>query len=64
MIKVKSFTSELKIFQTIRELDDIDEQVNHFVEENDIKKVISVSDTVTQDSGSTIGIIRVLSYET
>ncbi len=64
MIKVKSFTSELKIFQTIRELDDLDEQVNHFVEENDIKKVISVSDTVTQDSGSTIGIIRVLSYET
>jgi hypothetical protein len=63
MIKVKSFTSELKIFQTIRELNDLDEKVNHFIEENGIKKVISVSDTITQDTGSTIGIIRVISYE-
>jgi hypothetical protein len=64
MVKVKSFTSEIKVFQTMRELTQIDEQVNRFIDEQRIKKVISVSDCCTTDtSGSTIGIIRVVSYE-
>jgi hypothetical protein len=64
MVKVKSFTSEIKVFQTMRELTQIDEQVNRFIDEQQIKKVISVSDCCTTDtSGSTIGIIRVVSYE-
>jgi hypothetical protein len=64
MVKVKSFTSEIKVFQTMRELAQIDEQVNRFIDEQRIKKVISVSDCCTTDtSGSTIGIIRVISYE-
>jgi hypothetical protein len=64
MAKVKTFTSELKIFQTMQELNQLDEQVNKFIIENDIKKVISVSDVcTTDDRGTTIGIIRALAYE-
>jgi hypothetical protein len=64
MIKVKSFTSEIKVFQTRTELHQIDEMVNEFIVKQNIKKVISVSDSCTTDNtGSTIGIIRVLAYE-
>jgi hypothetical protein len=63
--KVKTFTTELKIFQTMKELEALDTQVNQFISENRVKKVISVSDTATTDSsGATIGVIRVLTYET
>ncbi|HSB05784.1 MAG TPA: hypothetical protein VLK23_11370 [Thermodesulfobacteriota bacterium] len=63
--KVKTFTTELKIFQTMKELETLDNQVNQFISENRVKKVISVSDTATTDSnGATIGLIRVLTYET
>jgi hypothetical protein len=62
--KVKTFTTELKIFQTIRELEVLDEKVNHFIAENKVKKVVSISDTTTTDNtGATIGLIRVLTYE-
>jgi hypothetical protein len=64
MVKVKTFTSELKVFHTMNELADLDQQVNKFMEENDVKKVVSVSDTCTTDNtGATIGIVRVLAYE-
>ncbi len=64
MLKVKTFTSELKIFNTIKELHALDEQVNSFVRENKVKKIVSAGDTCTSDnSGATIGIIRVLAYE-
>jgi hypothetical protein len=64
MIKVKTFTSPLKIFQTRQELHDLDEQVNQFIKENNLIKVISVSDEgTTDDTGATIGIIRVVAYE-
>ena len=64
MVKVKTFTSELKIFHTKSELDELDKQVNMFIEEGNVKKVVSVSDTCTTDSsGTTMGIIRVLTYE-
>jgi hypothetical protein len=63
--KVKTFTTELKIFQTIRELEILDEKVNRFIAENKVKKLISVSDTTTTDNtGATIGLIRVLTCET
>ena len=63
--RVKTFTSELRIFQTMKELETLDDQVNRFIAENGVKKVISVSDTATTDnSGATIGLIRVLAYET
>ena len=63
MIKVKTFTSELKIFQTVRELERLDELVNKFLADNNVTTVVSVSDTVTHNNGSTIGVIRVIAYE-
>jgi hypothetical protein len=64
MVKIKSFTSEIKVFQTKRELDQLDDQVNRFIEDNHVSKVISVSDSCTTDTaGSTIGVIRVIAYD-
>jgi hypothetical protein len=63
MVKVKTFTTELKPFHTVRELEALDDQVNKHLTENDITEVISVSDACTTDeSGATIGLIRVISY--
>ncbi len=63
-VKVKTFTNELKIFHAMKELAALDEQVNLFIEENRVKKVISVSDTTTSDNtGATIGLIRILAYQ-
>ena len=62
--KVKTFATELKIFQTIKELEALDEKVNCFLAEGKVRKVISVSDaTTTDNTGATIGLIRVLTYE-
>jgi hypothetical protein len=64
MIKVQTFASPLKIFQTRQELEDLDARVNQFIKENNITNVISVSDEgTTDDTGATIGIIRVVAYE-
>jgi len=64
MIKVKTFTSPLKIFHAKNELDEFDGLVNRFIEENSVNKIISVSDAcTTDDNGATIGIIRVIAYE-
>ena len=64
MIKVKSFATELKIFHAMNELESLDHQVNQFINENNISKIISVSDTcTTDDKGATIGLIRVVAYE-
>ena len=63
MVKVKTFASPLKIFQTRKELEALDAMVNKFIEENKVQKVISVSDTCTQDESGSIGVIRVVAYE-
>ena len=64
MIKVKTFASPLRIFQAKKELDGLDDMVNKFIEEHHISKVISVSDAcTTDDTGATIGVVRVLAYE-
>ncbi len=64
MVKVKTFTMPLKIFETIRELEALDQQVTAFIKDKGVKTIISVSDTCTTDtSGATIGIIRVVAYE-
>ncbi len=63
-MKVKTFTTPLKIFETVKELQALDAQVNGFVKENNIKRLVSVSDTCTADAnGATIGIVRVVAYE-
>jgi hypothetical protein len=48
----------------MKELEELDEQVSLFIENNQVKEVISVSDTCTTSEGNTIGIIRVLAYTT
>ncbi|MBI5695160.1 MAG: hypothetical protein HZC51_05370 [Nitrospirae bacterium] len=64
MIKVKTFGQALKIFETRRELVELDDEVNRFIAENGVARVISVSDAVvTSDGGATQGVIRVLTYE-
>lgn len=64
MVKVKTFTSPIKIFHAKEEISTLDEMVNNFIHENDVSDVISVSDTcTTDDTGATIGVIRVLAYE-
>ena len=64
MIKVKTFASPLKIFHARKELEELDAMVNKFIEEKGVQKIVSVSDAVTtDDTGATIGLIRVLAYE-
>lgn len=64
MIKVKTFTSQLKIFHTRHELDELDNEINNFIDSQGIRKVISISDaSTTGEKGETIGLIRVLAYE-
>ncbi|NIQ39617.1 MAG: hypothetical protein GTN81_13650 [Proteobacteria bacterium] len=63
MVKVKTFSNELKIFHTMKELTELDEKVNQFLAENGVEDVVSVSDcTTTDNSGMTIGLIRTLTY--
>ncbi len=64
MIKVKTFASPLKVFNVKEQLENLDTLINQFIAENNIGKIISVSDTcTTDDTGASIGIIRVVSYE-
>lgn len=64
MIKVKTFTTPLKAFHIMEELKSLDEMVNQFIEDNHVKTVVAVSDAATGDNtGATIGLIRVVAYE-
>ncbi len=64
MFKVKTFGMEIRPLKTMHELADLDEKVNAFIAENNVKRVISVSDVATtDDTGETIGLVRVLGYE-
>jgi hypothetical protein len=64
MIKVKTFASQLKIFHTRNELLELDQVVNDFIASRGIRKVVSVSDSITSgERGEAIGIIRVVTYE-
>jgi len=49
---------------TMQELSELDRMVNDYITQNNIKRVVSVSDVATtDDTGETIGLIRVLCYE-
>ncbi len=63
MIKVKTFGEPLQAFKTRQELEELDQRVNAFLKENNITRVISVSDSTTNENGSTIGLVRVVVYE-
>lgn len=63
MIKVKTFGEPLQPFKAQMEMNELDEQVNDFIAQNNIQKVISLSDSATTEDGNTIGLVRVLVYE-
>ena len=63
MIKIKTFGEPLQPFKAQRELDELDARINAFIHENNISKVISMSDSTTMEAGNTCGLIRVLVYE-
>lgn len=64
MYKVKTFGIEIRPLMTMKELSELDSMVNKFFAENKIKSVVSVSDAPTTDNtGETIGLIRVVCYE-
>ncbi len=64
MPKVKTFTSDLAIFKTAGQLDDLDSRVNDYIEKNNIATIHSVADAAaTDETGATMGIIRVLAYD-
>ena len=64
MIKVRSFTTPIKIFATIRELTELDETVTRFLADEKATAVYAVGDSTTAgDNGETIGLIRVVAYE-
>lgn len=63
MIKVKTFATPIKIFATMRELRDMDAQVEAFLTEEGADKVFSMSDATTVgENGETIGLIRSVAY--
>jgi hypothetical protein len=56
--------SSLRVFHTARELEALDEEVNKFIQESNVDKIISVNDTCTTDvNGATIGVIRAVAYK-
>jgi hypothetical protein len=62
--KVKSFGMEIRPMKTMQELQQLDEMVNNFLAGKKVKSLVSVSDTAaTDDTGETIGLVRVVAYE-
>jgi hypothetical protein len=55
----------LGVWQTYEQIDyDLDEMVNQFVQDKKVQKILSVSDApATDNTGATIGLIRVVAYE-
>jgi hypothetical protein len=65
MVKVKTFGTAIRPLHTMNELAELDNAVNVFLSESAVKRVVSVCDTATtDDKGETIGLIRVVCYET
>jgi hypothetical protein len=64
MIKVKSFTTPIKIFATARELEELDATVTEFLDKEAATYVFAVTDATTSGAnGETIGLIRTVAYE-
>lgn len=63
MIRVKTFATPLRVFKAHEELENLDRDVNRFLEDSDVDDVVSVSDAVTTDTtGAAIGLVRVVTY--
>lgn len=64
MIRVKTFATPIRIFETMHELHELDEQVAAFLAAERAATVLSMSDTATTgEPGGTIGLIRSVVYE-
>jgi hypothetical protein len=64
MIRVKTFGCSLRIFHVTQELHTLDDNVNEFLEKEEIQSLFSVSDTaVTDSTGAIVGITRVIAYD-
>jgi len=64
-VRVKTFGMEIRPMKAMQELQSMDDRVNEFLEKSGISRVISVSDApTTDDKGETIGLVRVVTYET
>lgn len=64
-IKVKSFGMEIRPLKAMQELAALDDAVNDFIASERITRVVSVADApTTDDTGETIGLVRVVTYET
>ncbi len=64
MYKVKTFGTDMKVFHVHEELERLDEEVNRFFADRPRARLIGVSDMpVTDESGTTIGLLRVVAYE-
>jgi hypothetical protein len=64
MIKVRTFATPIKIFATVRELEELDRDVTAFLTEEKATTVLALSDaTTTGANGETIGLIRAVVYE-
>ena len=63
MIKVKTFATPIKMFSTMRELHDLDDEVQKFLQDEGADKVFSMTDSTTVgDTGETIGLVRAVAY--
>ena len=63
MIKVKTFATPIKIFATMRELHDLDAEIQKFLQDEGADKVYAMTDTTTVgDGGETIGLMRAVAY--
>ena len=56
-LKIKTFTQSLEIFRTVKEIEELDRQVNDFIASHRVKRIIGVSDATTQGDGGTIGLL-------
>jgi hypothetical protein len=63
MIKVKTFATPIKIFATMRELHDLDAEVQKYLQDEGADKVYSMTDSTTVgDNGETIGLVRAVAF--
>ncbi len=64
MIKVMTFATPIRIFETVRELGEPDARVADFLNTEEAEAVYGISDTTTTGGdGETISLVRSVVYE-
>lgn len=63
MYKVKTFGTDMRVFQVHKELAHLDDEVNRFFADRPKAELVGVSDMpVADDKGATMGMVRVVAY--